>query len=91
MNGGKVFNVYENTITALYEACKPEILGRPVDAPGRGVPVSARGDRCCHRADADIDAVARKVGELLDESVVVDRRDGHWQAESGSPVYQIMQ
>jgi type I restriction enzyme R subunit len=22
--------VYENTITSLYEACKPEILGQPV-------------------------------------------------------------
>ena len=26
----KSFNVYENTITALYEASKPEILGQPV-------------------------------------------------------------
>src|SRR5690606_25793990 len=24
------FKVFENTITALYEACKPEILGEPV-------------------------------------------------------------
>ena len=24
------FAVYENTITSLYEACKPEILGSPV-------------------------------------------------------------
>ncbi|MGE0133465.1 MAG: type I restriction endonuclease subunit R [Blastocatellales bacterium] len=26
----KAFNVYENTISSLYEACKPEILGRDV-------------------------------------------------------------
>ena len=26
----KGFAVYENTITSLYEACKPEILGSPV-------------------------------------------------------------
>ncbi len=26
----KGFAVYENTISGLYEACKPEILGRPV-------------------------------------------------------------
>ncbi len=24
----KGFNVYENTISSLYEACKPEIMGR---------------------------------------------------------------
>ena len=24
----KSFNVYENTISSLYEACKPEVLGR---------------------------------------------------------------
>ncbi len=24
----KAFNVYENTISSLYEACKPEIMGR---------------------------------------------------------------
>lgn len=84
------FNVYENSISALYEACKPEILGRPVTRQVavfqylRGVIDSAIGE-------VDIDEVARKVGELLDQSVVVDRRDGHWQAESGSPVYQIVQ
>ena len=26
----KGFAVYENTITGLYEACKPEILGKPI-------------------------------------------------------------
>ena len=32
----KGFAVYENTITVLYEACKPEILGKPSGALGGG-------------------------------------------------------
>ena len=40
----KGFTVYENTITWLYEACKPEILGRARRPLGGGFPVSARGD-----------------------------------------------
>ncbi|KAA0071701.1 type I restriction endonuclease subunit R [Rhodanobacter sp. T12-5] len=84
------FNVYENSISALYEACKPEILGRPVARQVavfqylRGVIDSAIGE-------ADIDEVARRIGELLDQSVVVDRQSGSWQADRASPVYQIVQ
>jgi type I restriction enzyme R subunit len=26
----KAFAVYENTITSLFEACKPEIIGNPI-------------------------------------------------------------
>jgi type I restriction enzyme R subunit len=84
------FNVYENSISALYEACKPEILGRPVTRQVavfqylRGVIDSAIGE-------ADIDEVARRIGELLDQSVVVDWQSGSWQADRASPVYQIVQ
>jgi type I restriction enzyme R subunit len=70
----KGFNVYENTITSLYEACKPEILGQ--DAVRfvaayqylRGVIESIIEQK-------DIDAVSLKIGELLDESVVVDKAE----------------
>jgi len=70
----KGFNVYENTITSLYEACKPEILGR--DAVRfvaafqylRGVIESIIEQK-------DIDAVSLRIGELLDESVVVDKAE----------------
>jgi len=69
--GRKAFNVYENTISALYEACKPEILeqnkGRQVAAFHylRGVIDSIIDQQ-------DIDAVGLRIGELLDQSVVVD-------------------
>jgi len=67
----KIFAVFENTISGLFEACKPEILGRPVV---RTVAVFQylRGiiDSIIQRQD--IDEAARKIGELLDESVIVD-------------------
>jgi type I restriction enzyme, R subunit len=67
----KGFIVYENTITGLYEACKPEILGKPVV---RSVAVFQylRGVLDAIIEQKDIDAVALRVGELLDESLVVD-------------------
>src|SRR5205814_2051362 len=64
----------ENTITSLYEACKPEILGQ--DAVRfvaafqylRGVIESIIEQK-------DINAVSLRIGELLDESVVVDKAE----------------
>lgn len=83
----KSFNVYENSISALYEACKPEVVGRPV---GRDVAVFQylRGVIESIVGDADIDKVARRIGELLDQSIVVD---GSRQAEARAPEYQIVQ
>jgi type I restriction enzyme, R subunit len=71
----KGFAVYENTITGLYEACKPEILGKPVV---RSVAVFQylRGVLDAIIEQTDIDAVAIRVGELLDESLVVDQTAG---------------
>ncbi len=65
----KEFKVFENTISALYEACKPEILEghfRPL------VPVFQylRGVVDAHIGQADVDAVKQKIGELLDQSIV---------------------
>ena len=72
----KTFNVYENTISSLYEACKPEILGRDVV---RVVAVFQylRGVIDSIFEQADIDAVSLRIGELLDESVVVDQSQTH--------------
>jgi type I restriction enzyme R subunit len=76
----KSFAVYENTVTGLYEASKPEILGRPIV---RSVAVF---QYLWDVLDAiieqtDIDAVSLRVGELLDESLVVDAADAlHDQA-----------
>jgi type I restriction enzyme R subunit len=71
----KGFAVYENTITGLYEACKPEVLGKPVV---RAVAIFRylRGVLDAIIEQTDIDAVAIRVGQLLDESLVVDQTGG---------------
>jgi len=83
------FNVYENTITSLYEACKPEVLGR-----GKGREVAAfqylRGVIEAHIEQKDIDAISRKIAELLDESVVVDGTEV-LKAQQKDAEYQIIQ
>jgi type I restriction enzyme R subunit len=58
------FAVYENTITGLYEACKPEILGNTIV---RSVAVFQylRGVLDAIVGQKDIDAVALRVSELL--------------------------
>lgn len=67
----KGFNVYENTITSLYEACKPEVLG---GGKGREVAVFQylRGLIDSLVEQTDIDKISLKIAELLDESVVVN-------------------
>jgi type I restriction enzyme R subunit len=67
----KGFAVYENTVTSLYEACKPEILGKGVV---RSVAVFQylRGVVDSIIEQTDVDAVSVRVGELLDESLIVD-------------------
>jgi type I restriction enzyme, R subunit len=68
------FNVYDNTINALYEACKPEVLGM-----GKGRIVAAfqylRGMLDVITQHADIERAVQRVSELLDESVVVDNAE----------------
>src|ERR1017187_8685574 len=83
----KGFAVYENTISGLYEACKPEILGSPIV---RSVAVFQflRGVLDAIIMQKDIDAVALRVGELLDESLVVDDTSG---LEDGATTFRIEQ
>jgi type I restriction enzyme R subunit len=84
----KTFNVYQNTIAALYEACKPEILGNPL------VRIVAAFDYLRGVIDSlveqvDIDQVTRRIDVLLDESVVVDNAEAfHQQEPQGA--YQIV-
>ena len=84
----KGFAVYENTITGLFEACKPEILGSPVV---RSVAVFQylRGVLDAIIEQTDISAVALRVGELLDESLVVD--EGSVLKDSTKPEFRITQ
>jgi N-6 DNA Methylase/Domain of unknown function (DUF3387)/HsdM N-terminal domain len=67
----KAFSVYENTVTALYEASKPEILRQPEIVRTVAVFQYLRGVIDAITEQTDIDAVGLRVGELLDESVVV--------------------
>jgi type I restriction enzyme, R subunit len=81
----KGFAVYENTITSIYEAVKPEILGNPVV---RSVAVFQylRGVIDAVIEQKDLDPVAVRVGELLDESLVVDGK-----LQDGKPDVRIVQ
>ena len=85
----KSFNVYENTVSALYEACKPEVLSR-----GKGRTVSAfqylRGVMDTIVEQVDVDAAVRRLGELLDESVVVDKAET-FKAKQFDAEYKIVQ
>ena len=85
----KSFNVYENTISSLYEACKPEVLGR---GKGREVAVFQylRGVVDSLIEQKDIDAISMKIAELLDESVVVNDAEA-FKARQYSAEYQIIQ
>lgn len=70
----KEFKVYENTITSLYEACKPEILEghyRPLVAVFQYL----RGVVEAHIGQADVDAVKQKIGDLLDQSIISANRE----------------
>lgn len=66
----KAFNVFENTITMLYEASKPEIIGMP---QVRTVAVFQylRGVIDGIVQQQDVEPARQRVRELLDESLVV--------------------
>jgi type I restriction enzyme R subunit len=85
----KSFNVYENTITSLYEACKPEVLRQ-----GKGRVVSAfqylRGVMDSIVQQTDVDNAALRLAALLDESVVVDNAEA-FKAKQFQAEYQIVQ
>lgn len=66
----KQFVIYDNTIDALYEACKPEILGRRKDYPLAAIitylreVIDGRADR------GNLDSARRRISQLLDDSIV---------------------
>ena len=83
------FKVYENTITALYEACKPEILGQAIV---RKVALFQylRGVLDSIIQQQDIAAATKKINDLLDESVIVDDKNFDEFRETQA-TYQIQQ
>ncbi len=87
-NYWKEFKVYENTISSLYEACKPEILEghfRPM------VPVFQylRGVVEGIIEQADICKIKQKIGDLLDQSIITANK-GMFIAESKAE-FQIVE
>ena len=68
----KQFIVYDNTIDALYDASKPEILTRRKDFPLAAIihylreVMDGRVDR------GNLDSAKRRISQLLDESIVAD-------------------
>tara|TARA_R110001592_G_scaffold343029_1_gene633170 strand:- start:10118 stop:13366 length:3249 start_codon:yes stop_codon:yes gene_type:complete len=85
----KSFNVYANTINGLYQASKPEILGDPIV---RTVAVFQylRGVTDSIIQQQDIDSAVQQIGELLDESVVVND-EGFSGRKDSRPGYRIEQ
>jgi type I restriction enzyme, R subunit len=84
----KQYCVYENTITSLYEACKPEIL---MDKTRPLVPVFQylRGVIDCLVKGVNVDQAKRRVSDLLDQSVVAPQ---DLAADSGKEAkFQIIQ
>ncbi|MES2206780.1 MAG: type I restriction endonuclease subunit R [Pseudomonadota bacterium] len=85
----KSFYVYDNTVSALYEACKPEVFQQ---SPRLEIAVIQylRGVIDMHIEQADIDAVSQKIAELLDESIVVDKTE-NLNTKEHQAEYQIVQ
>jgi type I restriction enzyme R subunit len=67
------FVVYDNMVDALYEACKPEILGRRKEFPFAAVihylreVIDGKADR------ADLDTAKRRISQLLDDSIIAQQ------------------
>ena len=82
------FYVYENTVSALYEACKPDVLSR-----GKARAVAAltylRGVTEALIHEQDIEKAVQRIGELLDESVVVNNAEA-FKAKKFEAQYQII-
>ncbi len=64
------FFVFDNAVDSLYEACKPEILGRRKDYPLAAIirylreVIDGKADR------GEIENAKRRIGSLLDESII---------------------
>ncbi len=85
----KSFNVYENTISSLYEACKPEVFSQE-SVQHVAVFQYLRGVIDSIVEQQDIDVAALRIAELLDESVVVNDSESFLVREHESE-YQIIQ
>lgn len=85
----KSFYVYDNTVSSLYEACKPEIFQQKM-RPEVPVIQFLRGVVDSLVEQVDIDNVTQKVTELLDESIVVDNAE-QFAVKEHQAQYKIIQ
>ncbi|MCB0532016.1 MAG: type I restriction endonuclease subunit R [Saprospiraceae bacterium] len=67
------FRVYDNTVDALYESCRPDILQRRGEFPLVPVIHYLREVLDGKTKPTDLDKAKRKISRLLDESIVADR------------------
>lgn len=70
----KQFNVYQNTIYNLYDACKPDIIKKGYETERQWVAIF-QYLRSCVDANVDhgnIEKARQRIAELLDESVLTD-------------------
>ena len=88
MNGERGLPSTRTRSPSLYEACKPEILGQPVV---RSVAVFQylRGVLESIVEQKDIDAVALRVGELLDEILVVENAEASPHLRTEKPLFGL--
>lgn len=84
----KEFIVYENTITSLYEACKPEILN-DYSRPLIFVIQYLRGIMDTIIQRVDIESAKKKISNLLDLSVIA--ADDNFVGKEHEAEYQIIQ
>ena len=64
------FIVYDNTIDALYEACRPEILSRRKEFPLAAIIHYLREVMDGKAERGNLDSAKRRISQLLDESIV---------------------
>lgn len=86
----KSFKVYENTVSSLYEACKPEILERGRDRKTIDALHYLRGILDGAIQQADLEGVGLQISQLMDSSILVDDNDQLTQREFQAQ-YKIIQ
>ncbi|MBU2515346.1 type I restriction endonuclease subunit R [bacterium] len=74
------FNIYENTISSIYEACKPEILSKQ-KRPLVFVFQYLRGVIDGFTGTDDVESARQRVNELLDQSVITSNEGEFWHEQ----------
>ena len=83
------FVVYDNTVTGLYEACKPDILKRKPEFKLAEVVHYLRGVMDGLNQPGDISQTKRRISDLLDISIVAREDAKQIAEEAESPQYVI--